>query len=344
MLVLISDQDSDHIPLVYLERCTNFKPVPPEKRNNCTLDTAENLTRVKSEPILGENFDDVFEDLDYFPEEDNGSFTMETNVSTLVGVKLEAEKPIRPRKRTAKFPPSSVPTSTKKIKVSKVEKVTDKINTKKKKPPLRRKLKFACERCPLKINRFERSHIEHHLQRHETDEKTFKCPECPNHQGFSQEQLFNLHMTYHKLTTQCVYCEEKIIKIQLADHYLTHSDVGTVYRCPLCLFCSTSQEKYITHILRRSATTFECYLCPEKFHSRAKILTHLHDVHHAIEKLNCDIVGCSESFLNKTLLDIHKRTHGNTFFCQQCGKMLSNAGSYQRKTITTYKTMHFMIF
>lgn len=315
------------VPFVYLQRCTNFKPieVSNETKVNTSQEvaagcyTTDNIVKIEPTTLDAEDFEVEDGDFPIFPEQHDDSLLMEPkpkleNHQKLVGL---AKRQRRPK---------SLNSGAKRRK--KTSKIT--VVTKERKLPRERAI-FSCDSCPFQ-GKFERSRIEHHLRKHEMKEKFLKCPDCPMHEGFSGIQLYNLHLSYHTETNRCTHCQEKIIYFDLADHYRAHG--VTVYQCPACRLCFTTQEKFLKHSQRygAEANTYGCHICTDKFSSRRYLLSHLYEVHAAISKLTCDYEGCGKEFLNPSLLSVHKtKTHKNSAtICQECGKVFKCETNFQR--------------
>lgn len=289
---------------------------------SCPTNTEDIL---KSEPFEPEKFD--YSDDAWLPENDNYSSSSESEES-LMGKKSsdpsdqeensdisegDAHRLVRTQGSATK-------------KTNKTEKTIVTKKTRKSRRQTARKLKVACESCPVTTSGPMRLYrMTHHLLRHEKCDKPLKCPHCPGHEGFSGKQLYNLHLSFHKEECTCSYCQNPVVYFDLAEHYRTHVD--TVHQCPTCTYPAISQEDYVMHDSFHFST-LNCQICSEKISNRRSFLVHMHEVHGAIEKMTCDFEGCGRSYLSKRSLAFHQRkAHTTIHFnwespcvCEICGK------------------------
>lgn len=180
---------------------------------------------------------------------------------------------------------------------------------------------YVCDTENCKFTTLSPFTFEHHLRDHETDKKIFTCDKCPDNRSFSGKQHFEFHMASHNgyNKIQCDACLKHILAVELFDHMKTHTE--KVFQCLNCSHCSSTREKYLTHLTAHGTRgKLRCDLCDLIFRSRHKLLSHLYEIHKAIEKLVCNIDGCSRGFLTMENLKLHQKVHIQPFVCPECEK------------------------
>lgn len=185
----------------------------------------------------------------------------------------------------------------------------------------RHRLLYVCDTDNCKFSTLNIYRFEHHLRGHESDNKCFTCDKCPDNRSFSVKQHYEFHMASHNgfNKIQCDHCNKHILAVELIDHMKTHTE--KIFPCLNCSHCSSTREKYLAHLTAHGTRgKLLCDLCNLIFRSRHKLLSHLYEIHKAIEKFVCNIDGCTKGFLTSENLKLHQKLHTQPFVCPECDK------------------------
>ncbi|CAL8148586.1 unnamed protein product [Orchesella dallaii] len=191
---------------------------------------------------------------------------------------------------------------------------------------------YNCSRCKCQKS-FQKGMLYHFMSEHlgisaAVDNSTadVKCHIC--HRGF------------HAATSK----KEMDMHIK-TEHNIEGLDPNKVFKCTICDAPFRRQKSLTLHIkgIHKTTPDFPCSECGKTFREARNVRKHFRRMHKGsnsrfLGDYECDI--CHDKFRHPTLLELHKKAHGNDggiFTCEQCGSTFTKKATMRRHMLNKHR-------
>lgn len=167
--------------------------------------------------------------------------------------------------------------------------------------------------------------LKKHIRSHNDHEKSIKCSKC--HRKFKELRQYQRHKVTHARLYECHLCKKNYRSYGvIRKHFDLHTKPKAISLCTICgrqFNCKSALTNHMEIHENGDSKPYKCTLCESSFRVRRRFLLHNRKKH----KLYADnqqpvCQECGESFENKRLLGIHKKTHPiieeRRLFCVVC--------------------------
>ncbi|XP_055371515.1 uncharacterized protein LOC129605650 [Condylostylus longicornis] len=166
------------------------------------------------------------------------------------------------------------------------------------------------------------------------DDNLWHCRICDK--TFDRKNTLRKHEQAHVMNYPCEICT-KIFKSpsNLREHMNTHTGERP-FKCHLCEAAFTRKWALTSHVRGHLGDKrYPCNYCEKKFLKGPQLKVHIRMVHTKEKPCQCEL--CGAHFYSTTLLNEHKKRHGNirNYKCEQCGKSF-----YDKKQLTKHYISH----
>lgn len=220
--------------------------------------------------------------------------------------------------------------------------------------------RFNCSICNLRL-RTGRSFLDHVLENHPEDMKSFQCPECkenipiqpeegPNfadhHEDCLRQHIKRLkegvkeRISAKPLRFPCPICSKRFpTQWLLNTHVRGHKDSG--HFCSQCRYRTHSAAHLRAHVTRvhgKNEDGIKCEFCDERFQTQQSIQDHWSDVHGIDSEYQCQL--CPLKTADKIQMRKHmKQCHSNygpEFKCDECHLIFQDQSSLNMHVLGTH--------
>lgn len=164
--------------------------------------------------------------------------------------------------------------------------------------------KFPCPYCTKLLHTNDALRV--HLRLH-SGEPAFKCDICQR--TFNQKVHYRYHMDRHNNVRnfKCTECKKAFLsKHDLTVHMRSHTGERP-FECEICGKDFLILQHLKMHRYSHTAKSFECHECKQKFISPSTLRIHLHTIHVAERRFQCEF--CVKRFRRKHHLIAHYKVH-----------------------------------
>lgn len=190
-----------------------------------------------------------------------------------------------------------------------------------------KKLPFHCDLCGNRITKYE--NLKYHMNMHLKIPYAV-CNICGasvfSPSGWKKHSCFRKLEQPNLKTIDTLYCRYCNNRFPSAIEKKTHKcDYQIDKQTKICRICSkkVGKNSYNHHLQTHSQEIHSCVVCGKEFNNKRCLKVHLQQ-HEATRRYKCD--KCTESFVNKSTLEHHKRFHGEEaskrFTCEFCSRTL----------------------
>ncbi|KAG7297915.1 hypothetical protein JYU34_018670 [Plutella xylostella] len=172
--------------------------------------------------------------------------------------------------------------------------------------------KFACEVCGYTSHTIEV--MRRHVLRH-TDEKPFKCSQCPR--SFIQSAQLRRHMESH-LNFLCKECDKTFrsharLQIHMREHNGLAPLLCSFEDCPYSKRQFSSEQIFIDHMKAHEDRKFQCTVCHKKYATEINLKRHT-STHELERPRRCMYCVTARAYIRGDMLVRHVRSKHPAIF------------------------------